>query len=60
LSCWELTEIIEKGREALAGHPQLIASKIPAGETELRATVSWPGAARRHADLNVFFVHTPA
>jgi hypothetical protein len=55
-----LTEIIEKGREALAAHPQFVSSAEAAAETELRATVSWPGDERRHADLNVFFVHTPA
>ena len=31
-----------------------------ANETELRATMSWPGDEQRHADLNVFFIHTPA
>jgi hypothetical protein len=55
-----LTEIIEKGREVLAAHPQFVAWQPEAAETELRATVSWPGDDRRHADLNVFFVHTPA
>jgi len=55
-----LSEIIAKAAEALAAHPQFVAWQDAAGETELRATVSWPGDARRHADLNVFFVHTPA
>ncbi len=27
--------------------------------SELRASVSWPGDEERHADLNVFFFHTP-
>ena len=30
-----------------------------AEETELRATMHWPGDEERLADLNVFFVHTP-
>jgi hypothetical protein len=55
-----LTEIIEKAREALADHPQFVSWRDAAGETELRAVVGWPGDARRHAELNVFFVHTPA
>jgi hypothetical protein len=55
-----LTQILEKGREALAAHRQFVSWRDTAGETELRATVSWPGDDRRHADLNVFFVHTPA
>jgi hypothetical protein len=49
-----------KGREALAAHAQFVAWQEAAGETELRPIVSWPGDARRHADLNVFFMHTPA
>jgi hypothetical protein len=55
-----LTEIIEKAREALGAHRQFVSWRDTASETELRATVSWPGDDRRHADLNVFFVHTPA
>jgi hypothetical protein len=55
-----LTEIIEKGREALAAHPQFVSWQDAADATELRATVSWPGDDRRRADLNVFFVHTSA
>jgi hypothetical protein len=55
-----LTEIIAKGREALRAHPQFVAWRDAASETELRATVGWPGDTRRHADMNVFFVHTLA
>jgi hypothetical protein len=55
-----LTEIIEKARAALEEHTQFVAWTDAAGETELRAVVSWPGDERRHADLNAFFVHTPA
>jgi hypothetical protein len=55
-----LTEIIGRARDALAEHPQFGAWQQATGETELRATVSWPGDERRRADLNVFFVHTPA
>ena len=54
-----LTSIVANARTALAAHPQFMASKDPATETELRATMHWPGDAERHADLNVFFVHTP-
>jgi hypothetical protein len=54
-----LTAVVEKGREALAEHEQFVSWDDAASETELRATVSWPGDERRHADLNVFFVHTP-
>ena len=55
----DLTSVVEKGREALAAHAQFVEAREPATETELRATVSWPGDARRHADLNVFFIHLP-
>ena len=55
-----LTEIIDKAREALADHPQFVSWQNAAGETELRGVVGWPADERRHAELNVFFVHTPA
>jgi hypothetical protein len=55
-----LTAVVEKAREALENHAQFVAWGEAASETELRATVSWPGDDRRHADLNVFMVHTPS
>jgi hypothetical protein len=55
----DLTGVVEKARTALKQHPQFVEWGEAGGETELRATVSWPGDERRHADLNVFFVHTP-
>jgi hypothetical protein len=55
-----LTGIIEKATEALAAHPQFVEWREAGSETELRATVSWPGDARRHADLAVFFISTPS
>lgn len=55
----DLTTVVEKAREALGAHDQFVAWGKATGETELRATMSWPGDERRHADLNVFFVHTP-
>jgi hypothetical protein len=55
-----LTGIVEKAREALAAHTQFGEWQEAGSETELRATVSWPGDERRHADLNVFLIHTPA
>ena len=55
-----LTGIIEKGRQALVAHPQFVSWREAASETELRALVGWPGDDRRHAELNVFLVHTPA
>jgi hypothetical protein len=54
-----LTSILKKAKTALAKHPTFVAWKDAATETELRATVSWPGDEERLADLNVFFVHTP-
>ena len=54
-----LTSIVAKARTALAGHPQFVAWKDAVTETELRATVTWPGDDERFADLNVLFVHTP-
>ena len=56
----DVTTIVERARTALAEHPQFVESGKAASETELRATVSWSGDARRHADLNVFFISTPA
>ncbi len=54
-----LTSVIEKARGVLEAHAQFVGWGQAATETELRATVSWPGDDRRDADLNVFFVHTP-
>jgi hypothetical protein len=56
----DLTALIEKGRDALAAHECFVAWGPAASETELRAVMSWPGDERRHADLNAFFVSTPA
>jgi hypothetical protein len=55
----DLSAVVEKARVALEHHPQLVERREAANETELRATVSWPGDVRRHADLNIFFIHTP-
>lgn len=54
-----LTAILKKARAALEQHPQFVAWKDAASETELRATMYWLGDDERLADLNVFFVHTP-
>jgi hypothetical protein len=54
-----LTAILKKARTTLEAHQQFVAWKTAAEETELRATMHWPGDDDRHADLNVFFVHTP-
>lgn len=54
-----LSTIIERAREALEAHPQFVVWKDISAETELRATVSWKGDERRHADLAVLFVSTP-
>lgn len=55
-----LTELIEKTSAALEAHTQFAGLRRAEYETELRATLTWPGDDRRQADLNVFFVHTPA
>jgi hypothetical protein len=54
-----LTAILRKAKTTLEKHPQFVAAKKAASETELRATMRWPGDEERLADLNVFFVHTP-
>lgn len=54
-----LTSIIEKAQRALGQHHQFVGWHTAGSETELRATMSWPGDDLRHSDLNVFFVHTP-
>jgi len=55
-----LTAILKKAKQTLGQHPQFVSWKEGTEETELRAEMSWPGDAERHADLNVFLVHTPA
>lgn len=54
-----LTEIVDKARETLAAHSQFVSWHGATPVNELRATMKWPGDEARHADLNVFFVHTP-
>jgi hypothetical protein len=54
----DLTAIIERAHDALAGHEHFVEWHQPASETELRAVMSWPGDDRRHADLNIYFVPT--
>lgn len=54
-----LSAILKKARTVLAEHPRFLAWKEAGSETELRATMHWPGDEERLADLNVFFVHIP-
>lgn len=54
-----LTTLLTKAKATLSKHPQFAAWMQAATETELRATMHWPGDDDRLADLNVFFVHTP-
>lgn len=54
-----LSDIIVKPRDALVDHAQFEAPPDADNELELRATMRWPGDDRRHAQLNVFFVHIP-
>jgi hypothetical protein len=54
-----LTAILKKAHFTLGDHNQFVSWKDAASETELRAVMSWPGDEERHADLNVFFIHTP-
>jgi hypothetical protein len=55
-----LTTVIKSAKKALEDHEQFMEWKQAADETELRATIRWPGDEDRLADLNVFLVHTPA
>lgn len=54
-----LTDIVERGRNALAANSQFVAWKDAANETELRALVHWKDDERRLADVNVFFIPAP-
>jgi hypothetical protein len=54
-----LTAIIKKARVALERHPQFVAWRTAAEESELRASMRWPGDVDRGADLSVFLIHTP-
>jgi hypothetical protein len=52
--------IIDKAGAALADHDQFESFGHADNPQEVRATMRWPGDDRRHAQLNVFFVHIPA
>jgi hypothetical protein len=54
-----MTAIGTRRDETLAAHPQFVAWQQAASETELPATMRWPGDDERLADLNIFLVHTP-
>jgi hypothetical protein len=54
-----LTDVVATAASALESHPNFVEAKRPASETELRATMRWPGDEERVADLNIFLVHTP-
>jgi hypothetical protein len=54
-----LANLLKKAETTLGNHPQFVDWKQAASETELRATVHWPGDEDRLADFNIFFVHTP-
>ena len=54
-----LTAILKKAKATLEGHSQFVTWKDAAEESELRATVRWPGDEERLADLNVFFINIP-
>jgi hypothetical protein len=51
---------LERGRAAPADHEQFVDWGMAASEAELRAIVNWKGDDRRHANLTVFFISTPA
>jgi hypothetical protein len=54
-----LMSILKKGKMALGEHSTFVAWKDAASETELRATIHWPGDEERLGDPHLFFVHTP-
>ena len=54
-----LAAILSKAKTTLESHPLFVGSMDAADETELRATMHWPGDEQRLADLNVFLIHTP-
>ena len=54
-----LTSLLKKAKTTLEANAQFVTWKEAASETELRATMHWPGDEERLADLNAFFVHTP-
>jgi hypothetical protein len=55
-----LSDVIDKAREALAAHEQFETWGDADNQQELRAAMRWPGDDRRHAELTVFFVHVPS
>lgn len=54
-----LTSILNKAKKTLVAHSVFVELRESPNETELRATVLWPGDKERFGDLNIFFVHTP-
>lgn len=54
-----LSALVKKARAGLADDARFKRWGEGQGETELRATMSWPGDAEREVDLEVFFCHLP-
>jgi hypothetical protein len=54
-----LSGLLDKACDALAGHPQFVGWEGAPHESELRATMTWPGDDRRRATLAVFLASTP-
>ena len=55
-----LTEVVARGRVALTAHPRFRRAAETGEETELRASMAWPGDDDRVVDLHVLFMHTEA
>lgn len=55
----EVSAIIEKARETLAGHPSFLRWAESDDEAELRCRVRWPDDPVRQAVLAAVFVHLP-
>jgi hypothetical protein len=54
-----LTAIVEKAREVLAGRETFVSFAAEVDDSELRCQLTWPGDPKRKATLSVCFFHLP-
>jgi hypothetical protein len=54
------TDVVARARETLAEHPQFNEWQEGGGESESRATMTWPGDPAREIDLALTLFHIPS
>jgi hypothetical protein len=54
------TEIVARARDTLTDHPEFKGWQGGGGESEFRATMTWPGDQAHEIDLALTLFHIPS